>query len=94
MVEIETTDATLDEIRNLADVVEHGDVKAFIDIVDERGHTNDDGKADIEDLDDVTLPFYEEDRAITVLLAFSAGAAIERKYTDHGDERSVERVYG
>ena len=85
----------LEEITELADEAEQGDLVTFIELMDERGYTNDDGIAEIEDLDGVTLPFYEGDRSLAILLAFSAGAAIEQKYTNYSvEERSVESVQG
>jgi hypothetical protein len=78
------TDAeqALDEARAVAEEAEQGDMLAFIDMVDDMAHTDEDGHADLDGLMEATLPFHEDDRALAALLGFTAGAAIEHKYTE------------
>jgi GAF domain-containing protein len=76
-------DEALDDARVVAEEAEQGDILAFIDMMDDLAYTDDDGVAELGDLMDTTLPFYEDERALAVLLAFTTGAAIERKYSDH-----------
>jgi hypothetical protein len=75
-------DEALDEARLLAEEAEQGDMLAFINTVDDLATTDEDGDADMDGLMETTLPFYEDDRALAVLIGFTAGAAIERKYTE------------
>jgi hypothetical protein len=75
-------DEALDEARLLAEKAEQGDLLAFINTMDDLATTDEDGDAYLDGLMETTLPFYEDDRALAVLIGFTAGAAIERKYTE------------
>lgn len=94
-VEYDDPDAELAEAVEIAEAAGCQDVASFIERMDENGYTDDDGTAEVEGLEDMTLPFTSDERAIIALMAFAAGSAIERKYGgEEPSQREVTSVQG
>ena len=66
-------DVTLDDIREIAEATEQGDLAVAIDRLSEI----EDVEYDALDEDEITLPFYEEDRELAFVLGLAVGGVMQ-----------------
>lgn len=77
---------TLADVSEQAELFEQNDLAVSIDRLEEACERAE-SEADI-DIDGITLPFYEDDRALAFVMGLQAGAVMEKQYAD--DESGKE----
>lgn len=68
-------DVCLEDVREMAEMVEHNDIAFSIDRL--KKFEAAESEADLDDTDEVDLPFYEEDRELAFVLGIMVGGVLQ-----------------